>query len=249
MYTRWEPHLENSKDWKVKEAVEASFVAPGSSLRFVEKAGKKFEIAYARGDDPELMSYRERFELFLLMFVDGASCVTTADGTWGYYLVYEIDSEGRRHFAGLMSKYEFKITAKRVRQRISQALILPCYQKMGLGKELLDEFYAQALKQEECFEITVEGPSFEFQCLRDFKELESIITGGIYKDLPLYDLPLKTVQDLSKLKSLHTSKEKIRELKAKLKLPGHQIERLVDILIYSRVLSSTEELIRSIFED
>lgn len=80
------------------------------------------------------------------MYVDGASVVKAADPTWGYYIVYNVDENGR-HFAGLMSRYEFKLTVKRVRQRISQALVLPCYQKLGLGKEMLDEFYSDCLKQ------------------------------------------------------------------------------------------------------
>lgn len=46
---------------------------------------------------------------------------------------------------------------------------MPAFQKSGHGKELLDHVYNVSLKQESCFEITTEIPSFEYQCLRDYK--------------------------------------------------------------------------------
>lgn len=113
----------------------------------------EFEVCYARGDDKEFIPYKERFEILLLLFVDGAS-FTENEAGWHYYIVYKLH-EGRRHFVGLLSKYEFRITYNRQRDRISQVLILPPFQKQGHGKELLDLVYEESLKNDNVFEITV----------------------------------------------------------------------------------------------
>lgn len=69
----------------------------------------------------------------------------------------------------MLSKYIFKLTAIKERHRISQVFIMPAYQKLGHGKELLDLVYGKGLDLTNCFEITTEVPSFEYQCLRDYK--------------------------------------------------------------------------------
>ena len=52
---------------------------------------------------------------------------------------------------------------------------MPNYQKHGHAKELLDFVYQRSLDNPNCFEITTEVPSFEYQCLRDFKETEMLL--------------------------------------------------------------------------
>ena len=76
---------------------------------------------------------------------------------------------------GVLSQYVFRLSALKERHRISQVFILPPYQKYGHGKELLDVIYGISLNDPKCFEITTEIPSFEYQCLRDFKELELLL--------------------------------------------------------------------------
>lgn len=117
-------------------------------------------MVYLEGSDKELIEFRKRFEFFLVMFIDGASSIDSYENTWGYYIIYELDQENQRHFAGLLSKYVFKITHTKQRERISQVLVLPCYQKLGLAKEMVDQFYGECIEKPGCLEITVEGPSF-----------------------------------------------------------------------------------------
>lgn len=93
-----------------------------------------------------------------MFFVDGAN-YTESDPYWHYLTAVRKDGD-KRHFVGCLSKYEFHITADRQRDRISQVLVLPPYQKQGHGKEMLDIIYEESLKNPEVFEVTVEGPSF-----------------------------------------------------------------------------------------
>lgn len=79
----------------------------------------------------------------------------------------------------MLSKYVFRLSTLKERHRISQVFILPPYQKSGHGKELIDTVYNISLHDPKCFEITTEIPSFEYQCLRDYKELEMILNSKI----------------------------------------------------------------------
>ncbi len=147
---------------------------------------------------------------------------------------------------GVLSKYVFRLSALKERHRISQVFILPQYQKYGHGKELLDVIYGISLNDPKCFEITTEIPSFEYQCLRDFKELE-LLLGSKIVDMGL----LKKVVDKKEIeenRGLLLSKENVREIKARLKIPGHQVERLANTLIYYGILQQQEDLPKAHFE-
>lgn len=85
------------------------------------------------------MECKERFEILLLLFVDGAS-FTEDEPDWHYYVIYQ-KTPKKSHFVGVLSKYEFRITHNKQRDRISQVLVLEPYQKQGHGKELLDLVY------------------------------------------------------------------------------------------------------------
>lgn len=70
------PHFIGNKDDFLERAKEEEeFEPPGKSIRIIEKGGQRFELAYASADDKWLTDYRKRFEVLLIMFVDGASCV------------------------------------------------------------------------------------------------------------------------------------------------------------------------------
>jgi ribosomal protein S18 acetylase RimI-like enzyme len=58
------------------------------------------------------------------------------DKLWKYFTAYEIDDG--YHFAGVISFYEFFKEIGSKRARISQQVILPQYQRMGLGYHMLE---------------------------------------------------------------------------------------------------------------
>ena len=118
--------------------------------------------------------------MLFLFYIDGVSFVFEAIDTWIYYVVFKkLKGKTRKNVVGVLSKYVFRLSAIKERHRISQVFILPPYQKYGHGKELLDVIYGISLNDPQCFEITTEIPSFEYQCLRDFKELELLLEGKI----------------------------------------------------------------------
>jgi histone acetyltransferase 1 len=72
----------------------------------------------------------------------------------GYTTVYEYYAYGRE--------------ANRRRPRIAQMLVLPPYQRLGLGAQLLDIVYSHYRSDRAVVDITVEDPSENFVRLRDF---------------------------------------------------------------------------------
>lgn len=124
-------------------------------------------------------------EVMFLFYIDGVSFVREEVDTWVYFLVWKRKENGRHLFVGALSEYVFKISTTKHRHRISQVFVLPAYQKYGHGKELLDVVYKISLEDETCFEITTEIPSFEYQCLRDYKEAEMILDSKLIDTLAI----------------------------------------------------------------
>jgi hypothetical protein len=184
-------------------------------------------------------------EVMFLFYIDGVSFVKEEVNTWVYFLVFK-KKELRKLLVGALSKYVFKLSTVKERHRISQVFILPNYQKYGHGKELLDVVYKRSLEDSNCFEITTEIPSFEYQCLRDSKETEMILDSKII-DLSTIKVP-QTGEEITKVRDKLLGKDVLREIKLKLKLPGHQIERIAQILVFEKILATKDDMARAHFE-
>ena len=149
-------------------------------------------------------------------------------------------------FVGMLSKYIFRLSSVKERHRVSQVFIMPSYQKTGHGKELIDVVYDISLKNPNCFEITTEIPSFEYQCLRDFKELELITKSKIFN---LEELkPMKTIKEINENRALLLIKDNVRKIKETLKIPGHQIERLTNIFLLYKIQKQNDDMVKAHFE-
>ena len=69
-------------------------------------------------------------------------------------------------FSGYITLYSFQNPFAGTRVRICQALILPSFQRRGLGRELMWHVYNIVYNRPEVSEITVEDPCPGFQALR-----------------------------------------------------------------------------------
>jgi len=58
--------------------------------------------------------------------------------------------------------------------RISQFIVLPTYQRLGIGSTLLESMYQYYLDDKKCTEITVEDPSDDFQQMKDALDIKLI---------------------------------------------------------------------------
>lgn len=67
--------------------------------------------------------------------------------------------------------------------RISQFIVLPVCQRLGIGSTLLEHMYLFYLKDKRCTEITVEDPSDDFQQMKDALDIKLIWNAGFLKSL------------------------------------------------------------------
>ncbi|GAB6019378.1 hypothetical protein CHUAL_000964 [Chamberlinius hualienensis] len=163
-------------------AKDTTFAPFGELIRSftVEKDGcRTFEIYAADISTPGFCDYHERIQTFLLWFVDAASFINTDDDRWRFYLVFEKYKNSQfgkdmYAFSGYATVYHYFAYPKHTRPRISQLLILPPFQRNGLGAELLNAIYKRYISDKEVIDITVEDPSEQFTRLRDFVDAKNI---------------------------------------------------------------------------
>lgn len=89
--------------------------------------------------DQRFISFLEKAQIWLRLLIETGSYIEGDDDYWKYFLVFEADeANGLSNFAGLLSYYKFKLSMQKERNRLSQLVILPQYQRLGLGYHLLN---------------------------------------------------------------------------------------------------------------
>ncbi|CAG0915935.1 unnamed protein product [Notodromas monacha] len=168
---------------------------------------------------PGFLEFHERLQTFVLLFIDGGSYIDTDDDKWQFFILYEKykDETGvpRYAVAGYSTIYEYYAYPDKRRPRISQFLILPPFQRFGLGTELLRSVYRYYQCSPLIVDITVEDPSDEFQMLRHY------VDSSMCRELPAFQPAL--------LKKGFT-KEMCLQANENFKLNPKQVRRVYEIL-------------------
>ncbi|BES89972.1 histone acetyltransferase type b catalytic [Nesidiocoris tenuis] len=155
---------------------EESFRPAGTLLHSFNLAGKdsasKYEIFFCDSQTPKWLAYHSRIQTFLHWFIDGASYIVV-DDNWKFFVLYEkyvspLTNDVQYAIIGYATVYEYYAYPANIRPRISQVLVLPPFQKKGLGAILLSTIQDHYSKVEKVLDITVEDPSANFQITRDF---------------------------------------------------------------------------------
>lgn len=69
---------------------------------------------------------------------------------------------------GYSTIYKYYAYPNNTRARLSQILILPPFQRLGIGTKMIETIYNQFKGNEKVIEITVEDPSDDFQSVRNY---------------------------------------------------------------------------------
>lgn len=172
--------MTNLDDFLVSLNKEQSFKPPGELLStYTVNQGsveKNFEVYSCKIEEPGFRSYHECLQTFLLWYVDAASFIDVDDDRWRFYLIFEkypCESGHRYAICGYATVYLYFAYPNKTRPRISQFLVLPPFQRLGLGAELLNIIYRSFLKDPNILDITVEDPSDEFTRIRDFVDAKN----------------------------------------------------------------------------
>nr|CAD7443968.1 unnamed protein product [Timema bartmani] len=140
---------------------------------------KQYEVYLCTGTTPEFRRYHERLQTFLLWFIDAASFIDIDDNNWRFFVMYEkYTQDGSTMYAvvGYMTVYQYYAYPKNIRPRISQMLVLPPYQRRGLGEKLLSTMYQHYINDKRVIDITVEDSSEQFQRVRDYLDAKNCLT-------------------------------------------------------------------------
>ena len=98
----------------------------------------------------------------LPFFIDGASQIEPGM-FWHYFLIYD---QATGALMALASVFEAHITSEVVRAKVSQVLVLPPYQRLGLGTLLYSHIYDHyRFNYPKCIEIIVEDSADDFQAI------------------------------------------------------------------------------------
>eukprot|EP01112_Ceratiomyxa_fruticulosa_P015311 TRINITY_DN4482_c0_g1_i1.p1 TRINITY_DN4482_c0_g1~~TRINITY_DN4482_c0_g1_i1.p1 ORF type:complete len:443 (+),score=116.17 TRINITY_DN4482_c0_g1_i1:112-1440(+) len=133
----------------------------------------------------KIEDYHHRASSIAIFYIETAQFIETDDPNWTVYYLYEkrATERGAQYgLAGFCTLYSFYHHPSSTRQRISQFIIFPPYQKKGHGASLLNIIYND-LKKINLFDMTVEDPSPDFQKLRDRVDMQNILKGDFFKDV------------------------------------------------------------------
>ena len=177
---------------------------------------EEFGVYRADTSIPGFKEYHERMQTLILWFIDAASYILD-DERWDYFILHQHISNGEKMypFIGFATVYRYYAYPKMVRPRISQMLILPTFQKKGLGSKMLDAISSWYIKDPDVLDITVEDPSDDFVRIRDYVDCKNCMTLASFSE--------------EKLKK-GFSKEMIEEARKKFKINKKQARRVYEIL-------------------
>jgi len=188
------------------------------------KAGggpRTYEIYYSDIKVPGFKDYHRRLQPWIMFYIDAASYIDDDDDNWRFFLLFErfTTSNGNTRYAvaGYTTVYQYYAYPEHMRPRISQMLVLPPFQKQGLGAKLLDTVSKYYWNNAKIVDITVEDPSDDFIRLRDFVDVQN---------------SLKLLECFSSLEKLRSGFDDnmAKESNEKLKLCKRQARRVYEIV-------------------
>ncbi|XP_019557231.3 histone acetyltransferase type B catalytic subunit [Aedes albopictus] len=148
------------------EKVDEFQISAGTS----DGATRTFEVYVSDVNDKEFLKYHSRLESFSFWFIDAFSRVEH-DPLWLFFMVYEKysnnNNETRYATAAYFTVYQYFSYPQFIRPRVSQILVLPPFQKLGIASHLIeDTIFKYFVPKENVADITYEQPTDVVQHIR-----------------------------------------------------------------------------------
>ncbi|BGP13849.1 hypothetical protein JCM10213_002487 [Rhodosporidiobolus nylandii] len=176
-----------------------------------------YEAYWSNWDTPGFKDYHRRMQIFVLLYIEGASYIDEEDGRWEFVTLFERRKKGDSisyHFAGYVSFYSFFCWPDTKRLRLAQFVLLPLYHGQGHGSALYTLCYQNVLRRDEVSELSVEDPSEAFDDMRDKCDLHTLVSANALEGVTA---PL--------------DRDKTEAIRRKYKLADRQFYRLVEMLL------------------
>ena len=225
---------------------EENKIIPKGKLIFSENNRKIYNVDILKDDYTE-----ENYSIQALctFFIDAASFIPIEENFWGYFIIVENveikdkkDENENWRILGICSYKNFHIELYKYFTMLSQFLILPPYQRKGLGTFLLENIYKYLFNEDKnCLEIMTEDPSIEFILMRDYTITKLMAKEKLIDNL-LNLIKDKTIETKEVFDKFILSSDDIKKISKKLKLQDILITRAIEIIKYGLVLNSKEML-------
>jgi len=230
---------------------EENKIIPKGKLIFSENNRKIYNVDILKDDYTE-----ENYSIQALctFFIDAASFIPIEENFWGYFIIVEnVENKDKKdekenwRILGICSYKNFHIELYKYFTMLSQFLILPPYQRKGLGTFLLENIYKYLFNEDKnCLEIMTEDPSIEFILMRDYTITKLMAKEKLIDNL-LNLIKDKTIEKKEEFDKFILSPDDIKKISKKLKLQDILITRAIEIIKYGLVLNSKEML--KLFEE
>ena len=230
---------------------EENKIIPKGKLIFSENNRKIYNVDILKDDYTE-----ENYSIQALctFFIDAASFIPIEENFWGYFIIVEnVENKDKKdekenwRTLGICSYKNFHIELYKYFTMLSQFLILPPYQRKGLGTFLLENIYKYLFNEDKnCLEIMTEDPSIEFILMRDYTITKLMAKEKLIDNL-LNLIKDKTIEKKEVFDKFILSPDDIKKISKKLKLQDILITRAIEIIKYGLVLNSKEML--KLFEE
>jgi len=235
----------NEDEFKSEFEKDKKFKPFGKKLsEYATKSGETgedevYEMYACEGSESGFKEYHERMQPWILFYIDAASYIDFDDSNWRFFVVYERfkDPDGsaaRYAFAGYTTVYQYYAYPANIRPRVSQMLVLPPFQRRGIGAKMLDVVQQYYWGNEKVVDITVEDPSDDFVRLRDFIDSSNCAT-----------LDAFSPQNLCK----GYSAAMVKDCNKKFKICRRQSRRVYEILRLRAVEKGNKQQLLSFRED
>lgn len=256
------PFLPEDTVWKSEESwqdaiEEEHFELPRDKIvHSYQQDGDTYDIyKFNLVADPVGLKLHLRMQIFVLLFIEAGSFITSEDPKWELYTVYKTKSTGGKStFIGFTTTYHHfhfnsceehdttPFDKLKYKAKISQFVILPPFQRHGHGKRLYNYLVDYWMGQEQCAQITVEDPSEDFDDLRDHCDIHRLIQSGKLDEIT--QLPLQSPLEGTKLVKRQlarcTEMGLVWKLNNKQLLPGLN-ERNVRLMIKERLYLANKD--------
>lgn len=141
---------------------------------------RTFEVYVSDVNDKEFLKFHSRLESFSFWFIDAFSRVEH-DPLWLFFMVYEKysnnNNETRYATAGYFTVYQYFSYPQFIRPRVSQILVLPPFQKLGIASRLIEEtVFKYFVPKENVADITYEQPTDIVQHIRSVSDAKRCMT-------------------------------------------------------------------------
>ncbi len=208
-------------------------ICPGRAIREFEVDSDKFVITLATHEDSGAASLLRSCEKLAMWFIETADSVDFSDNRWEAIFVHRKDFTSHSdEFVGYMTLFTFNNPVVGSKLRVCQALVLPPFQKKGIGRKMLRTVYDMACSRGDVAEVTVEDPAPGFQAMRDGVDVEWILQNSEF---------ISSIGPSIMTPALFSADISVVSLVRYLKLTKVQVEFAIEALQYIAVVSSLDK--------